>query len=311
MVLLVIGAKLIRFAIIQCVGNPSTYVEYLIIVINRMGNILASSSKFKMNVIYDKKDAQNCLNDAEKKDFYLEECYDNTSNLFARKNLTYSANNISYDEKPNINEYIKLSYSFLPSRLLNDLGEITIVSLMPTADGGMPHTRPNNIICYPNILQLFSSTTLIHELWHIHQRQYNSAWAKTFKNLGWEQWEESLPDYIENMRRYNPDTIDCPYWIFNKQWIPIPIFKDISHPKVNDVEIWFYNPYDNYHIKRIPMELLERFPNMPNSAYEHPRELTAYLLAEPDKYRNSIGFKQLIDSIGIISVSQNFKQTRS
>jgi hypothetical protein len=192
-----------------------------------------------------------------------------------------------------------------PIRLLNDLKHIKIVQLMPSADGGMPHTRPGNIICYPDISQLFSQTTLIHELWHIHQRNYKDLWFKTFKRLGWTMWEGKLPENLEKSRRYNPDTIDAPFWIFNEEWVPIPIFKDISRPNVADVEIWFYNVQKQYHIKRVPDEILSYFPGLPPSAYEHPREITAYLLSEPDKYKNSQGFKHLIESIGEISVVMN------
>jgi len=33
-------------------------------------------------------------------------------------------------------------------------------------------------------------------------------------------------------------------------------------------------------------------------AFEHPREITAYMLAEPDKFRHSPAFKDLIKAMG-------------
>jgi hypothetical protein len=108
-------------------------------------------------------------------------------------------------------------------------------------------------------------------------------------------------------RRYNPDTIDCPFWSFNDEWVPVPVFKDITRPNVADVEIWFYNIIKQYHITRVPNEIATYFPNLPPSAYEHPREITAYMLSEPEKYVASLGLKHLIESIGQISIMDSKK----
>lgn len=268
-----------------------------------MGNNITIPKTLSFTVYSNKSEAQALLDTAESQDFYLEECYDDKVNSIARKNLSYFANTISLRDTNYANTYLESTIEYLPSRLLNDLNNVKIVQLMPSADGGMPHTRPGNIICYPNISQLFSKTTLIHELWHIHQRNYKNEWFKTFKRLGWLSWSGELPEHLENARRYNPDTIDCPLWIFENEWIPIPIFKDIQKPNVSNVEIWFYNPIKQYHIKQIPSSLETYIPGLPLTAYEHPREITAYMLSEPDKYRETLGFKHLIESIGQNSIS--------
>lgn len=274
-----------------------------------MGNNISINHNLNFNVIKDKSYAQVLLDEAEREDFYLEECHDDKSNSLARKNLTYSANQISLRDHNYGVTYLDGTRDLLPIRLLNDLKEVKIIQLMPTADGGMPHTRPGGIICYPDISQLFSKTTLIHELWHIHQRTYKDLWFKTFKRMGWMMWDGKLPENLDKARRYNPDTLDCPFWIFEGEWIPIPIFKDISRPNVADVEIWFYNPVKQYHIKRVPESLQSYIPGLPPSAYEHPREITAYMLAEPDKYKQSLGFKHLVESIGEISIiTKNISQ---
>ena len=267
-----------------------------------MGNSASANNSLHFIVIANKNQAQALLDTAEKEDFYLEECHDNKANSLARRNLTYFANQVSIQDNNYAMAYLDAANLYLPIRLLNDLKEVKIVQLMPSADGGMPHTRPDNIICYPDISQLFSKTTLIHELWHIHQRAFKNEWFKTFKRLGWMMWDGNLPEQLESARRYNPDTLDCPLWIFDSQWIPVPIFKDITKPNVADIEIWFYNPEKQYHIKRVPSELLTYFPNLPPNAYEHPREMTAYMLSEPDKYRESQGFRHLIESIGQLSI---------
>jgi len=266
-----------------------------------MGNNTSTITNLQINIIYDKKAAQNLLNEAEQEDFYIEECHDDRANSLARKNLTYSANSMSIGEYKYARAHLEQSKALIPVRLLNDLKEVKIIQLMPTADGGMPHTRPGGIICYPDF-KLNSTTTLIHELWHVHQRLFKDLWFKTFNSLGWTMWKGELPEQLDKARRYNPDTIDCPFWIFDDQWIPLPIFKDISKPNVAEVEIWFYNPKLQYHIKRVPDVLLSYFPDLPPAAYEHPRELTAYMLSEPDKYKNMRGFKHLIESIGELSI---------
>ena len=267
-----------------------------------MGNSASANNSLHFIVIANKNQAQALLDTAEKEDFYLEECHDNKANSLARRNLTYFANQVSIQDNNYAMAYLDAANSYLPIRLLNDLKEVKIVQLMPSADGGMPHTRPDNIICYPDISQLFSKTTLIHELWHIHQRKFKDVWIKAFKRLGWTMWDGELPEQLEGARRYNPDTIDSPFWIFDGQWVPIPIFRDITHPKVNEVDIWFYNPVKRYHVKQVPNEISAYFPNLPPSAYEHPREITAYMLSEPNKYSNSQGFKHLIESIGQVSI---------
>ena len=270
-----------------------------------MGNNYSVNHSLSFYVCVDKNEAQMLLDNSERQDFYLEECHDDKANSLSRKNLTYRANSLGLRDASYATSYLDGMKDQLPIRLLNDLNKVTIIQLMPTADGGMPHTRPNNIICYPDISQLFSKTTLIHELWHIHQRNFKDMWFKTFKRLGWTMWDGKLPESLEKSRRYNPDTIDAPFWIFNEEWVPIPIFKDISRPNVADVEIWFYNVQKQYHIKRVPEEISSYFPGLPPTAYEHPREITAYMLSEPDKYRSSQGFKHLIESIGEISVMMN------
>jgi len=267
-----------------------------------MGNSSSNTINLQINIIYDKKAAQNLLNEAEREDFYIEECHDDKANSLARKNLTYYANSMSIGEYKYATAHLEQLKALVPLRLLNDLKEVKIIQLMPTADGGMPHTRPGSIICYPDFRQLISSTTLIHELWHVHQRIFKNLWFKTFNKMGWVEWKGNLPEQLEKARRYNPDTIDCPFWIFADEWIPLPIFKDISKPNVAEVEIWFYNPKLQYHIKRVPDILLSYFPDLPSAAYEHPRELTAYMLSEPDKYKNMRGFKHLIEEIGEISI---------
>ena len=264
-----------------------------------MGNTLQSHLNFV--IVEQKSDAQRLLNKAEQVDFYVEECNDDAANFKARQDLNYSANTVSANIAffKNALEAAKVQ---LPKRLLSDLGTIYLVQLMPSADGGMPHTRPGSIICYASETILYQTSTLIHELWHIHQRTFKKMWTDVFHRMEWSEWVDELPASLASNRRYNPDTIDSPIWIFRKRWVPIPIFKDPSQPKIQDVDIWFYDVILQYHIKNVPAEMMIAYPNLPASAYEHPRELTAYMLAEPKKYQDIPAFKELILLIGGTSI---------
>jgi hypothetical protein len=176
---------------------------------------------------------------------------------------------------------------------------------MPSADGGMPHTRPDHIICYPDITSTFSVHTLIHELWHVHQRLYPTEWGTIFSKMGWEPWNQPLPSQLDAARRLNPDTIDSPLWCYQKTWIPVPIFRDITQPKMTEVDIWFYHVSLKYHVKSVPKEMQKVYGDLPWSAYEHPRELAAYLLSDPDRYGQSVGFYELITLIGAMALPRD------
>lgn len=254
-----------------------------------MGN--QPSSPFSFQLITNKDEAHRILQQAEQRDFYIAECRDNRANSAARKSCVYAPNHVSVDEGQQYKNLLQASISQLPPRLRSDLQNIHIIPLMYSADGGMPHTRPYNMICVPNLTQLQSISTLKHELWHVHQRNFQPLWTTIFNKLGWTEYDGEIPMSFENNRRLNPDTIDCPYWIYQKKWIPVPIFKDISNPVLSQVEIWFYHATEHYHVKKVPSSLALEFPDLPQSAYEHPRELSAYLLAEPDKYRHTPAWK--------------------
>jgi hypothetical protein len=267
-----------------------------------MGNSSSKTLNLSFDLVTNKSESENRLTEAEKEDFYLEECFDHPSNAKAREKLSYRPNSFTVHDQQGASIYLESAKENLPKRLLMDLKTVYIIQLMPTADDGMPHTRPNNIICFPDISQLYSITTLKHELWHVHQRNYQDLWLSVFQSIGWKPWKGSLPERLEQNRRLNPDTIDHPNWVFHDTWVPIPIFRNITHPKVSDVDICFYHVFEKYHTKKLPPELSFYFSGLPSIAFEHPREITAYMLAEPDKYGHSKGFTDLLEQVGHLSL---------
>lgn len=255
-------------------------------------------------IITNKEEAQALLDSAEVMDRYREECFLNHTNAKARLDQGYRANRMSYRELKLFELIIENATPLLPRRLKEDLHEIRLVQLMPSADGGMPHTRPGNIICYPDLSRFLTISTLIHELWHIHQRIYDEEWNRIFEGIGWTIWKDGeLPTPLENHRRYNPDTLRAPFYVYDQTWVPVPLFKDISKPILTETTVWFYNIHTRRHSTSIPDDLLKAFPSVPPSAYEHPRELTAYVLSEPQKYADSPGFRKLFQLVGYVSIA--------
>jgi hypothetical protein len=131
---------------------------------------------------------------------------------------------------------------------------------------------------------------------------FRKYWIDIFSILGWTVWERKLPDRLENIRRYNPDTIDYPLWIFKDTWVTVPVFMDITHPVVNNVEIYFYNPHTEYYTRNVPEEMASYYKNINNIGLEHPREITAYMLSEPEKYKLSPAYNDLIKAMGYTAV---------
>lgn len=260
-----------------------------------------TTSSFSLQIEHDPDVAQRLLDDAEKKDFYVEEYREDPANALARKGALYRASAMTPREYKFFEVVVENARGKIPYRLQQELGQVHIVQLHPSAEGGMPHTRPEAVICYPDISTTFSVSTLLHELWHIHQRQYLGWWDQVFRRLGWEPWGGQLPLPLESQRRFNPDTLDCPLWCFRHTWVPIPIFQDVARPKVTEVSIWFYHVSLKYHVKTIPKEMEAEYYSLPQSAYEHPREMVAYLLSDPMRYSACPVMATLMEVTGLTS----------
>ena len=240
----------------------------------------------KLIQVDNKATAAQQLHHAETLDGYLEACTADPMNQLARRKKVYAPQTISRQEGMHLDAVLQQALPRLPPRLRMDLHHVFIIPLMPSAEGGMPHTRPlheprDGIIAVSHLDHLASTSTLIHELWHLHQRAYPDLWRTMFSTLGWTEWNGHLPAFLEANRRLNPDTIDAPLWIYDNTWVPVPVFRDISLPNLTEVDIWFYHVTEEYHLKQVPRTMAAFFSGLPPSAYEHPRELTAYLLAEP------------------------------
>ncbi len=266
-----------------------------------------SRSRLSFRVIRRVEEAQALLDSAEAQDFYWEECQEDPLNRLARP-AGYRAADMTDDEVRFFEVMLAGARDAIPSQL-EEVGEVRIVALASEsgkeeryaeggqkaesgqgggapsragryAEGGMPHTRPGSIIVYPDIWSTFQVSTLIHELWHIHQRLHAGWWRDVFRALEWEEWDGSLPVQLERARRINPDTVDAPLWVYQRTWVPVPVFRDVVRPVLGEVDLWFYHVALKYHVKVVPKEFAA-WDGLQMAAYEHPRELLAWALSDP------------------------------
>jgi len=156
------------------------------------------------------------------------------------------------------------------------------------AEGGMPHTRPTDIICIPinyNKDPEIFSRMIIHELVHIVQRWRYDGFLKFINNF----WDynlltrkqfESLPEGLLIRRRINPDTMSCPFLIWNGEWVPIVIFNEhMNGPKLSSSRVVWWNVNSKIGSDSPPLEWEQLFGENPHQP-EHPFELAAWHLSD-------------------------------
>lgn len=231
-----------------------------------------------IEIVFDCNKGNSILSFAENTDLFLNTCKSDSLNYISRLNQKYRSISINQYELYILRHYL---YNFIKS--LSDtffkfeLDKIYIIKLSDEVENGFPHTRALNVICYSNINHIINNGCLFHELIHIHQKNYPEYWNSILNNLKWKQYsDKQIPDNLNRLRRINPDTIHCPYWIFNNTWIPIPIYKNYNNPKINQVKIIFYNQHTHMTTENIPDEM--HVQNIPYMAYEHPYEMIAYIM---------------------------------
>lgn len=218
---------------------------------------------------------------AEQLDFYRASCADSRPNAASRRAHVYEAYAYSMDYQIVLRTTLTEAMKRLPRRLLTELGQVEIAVMYPSADGGMPHTRPASMICFPFSGVMPSADTIEHELWHVHQRQYPAVWADILARAwDFKPWSGTLPKKLEDARRYNPDTIATPFWIWRGTWVPIPVFKYPSSPELGTTVTWFYNVGTGVTSHDVPVDVAAFFGERQQAAVlEHPYETAAYMLS--------------------------------
>jgi hypothetical protein len=214
------------------------------------------------------------LRTAEKLDHYFETIENSPINRNARNSLFYGA--MSNTTQP---------------WLLNT----EIVTMHPTAEAGLPHTRPPNLICMPQYFpEERMSNTLAHELVHIDQRRRKYKWNAYFEREGWRQLSaDEIPERWLQRCRMNPDTIDDRFWAWQNRYVPLPLFEREDKPDLRQVVIQWWDRHTGIKQNQAPRSFQERYGSFPSQP-EHPRELAAVELskifqtpADLDSYLNS------------------------
>lgn len=197
---------------------------------------------------------------AESQDHYFEEIKNSPINKKARETLFYGA--MSNETKP-------------------WLLQTEIVTMHPTAEAGLPHTRPPNLICMPAYFpEERMAHTLAHELVHIDQRRRKYKWNAYFEREGWRQLStDEIPSRWLERSRMNPDTIDERFWAWQGRHVPLPLFEREDKPDLRQVVVQWWDRETGIKQNEAPRSFQERYGALPSQP-EHPRELAAVELAK-------------------------------
>lgn len=179
-----------------------------------------------------------------------------------------------------LNQLARSSHSY---SLMNSTGQSApynarILQLHPTADAGLPHTRPPNIICVPAYYPM-TNETLLHELLHLHQRNHTEEWEAKFLAQGWAPFSENyIPDRWRRRCRLNPDTLSHPFYSWDHQWVPLPMFEREDKPDLRQCIVRWWDQKSGSLTTEPPASFVSAFgKNHPQS--EHPREVSAVILS--------------------------------
>lgn len=203
--------------------------------------------------------AETLLKEAEAEDYFFDTVNQNDLNKKARDGCFY----VTADKKSK-------------PWLFNT----QIVTLHPTAEAGMPHTRPPNVICMPVYFpEQGLENTLKHEYIHLDQRNRKHLWQTAFENEGWTQIDEKeIPARWERRTRLNPDTVDQRFWAWNDKYVPLPLFERTDTPELRKVLVKWWDMEEGTLQPEPPRSFMQRYGESPNQP-EHPRELAAVELA--------------------------------
>jgi hypothetical protein len=172
-----------------------------------------------------------------------------------------------------------------------------VIWMDPSADGGLPHTRPPYYICLSFNFPVTSlRKTLLHERVHLSQRAHPKEWDKIFKEA-WEMkpWCSSLPDSIQSRRRMNPDLMMSSLYIWKDKYVVLALYKSETQPKLNEIDLVWWDAVSRTVFREPPPGWKEFFGTIPSG--EHPYEISAYLIESPDDSKAYDAIKSRLGSL--------------
>ena len=200
------------------------------------------------------------LLEAESEDHFFRRVREDPVNALARQHLSYAA----------------MRETTTPYLLNTE-----IVTMHPTAEAGLPHTRPPNLICVPIYYPESNMKTMLqHEFIHIDQRRRRYKWDIYFERSGWSPVnEDEVPERWLSRCRMNPDTIDQRFWAWKGRHVPLPLYERTDKPDLRHVIVQWWDRQTGIKQNEAPRSFLERYGTQPSQP-EHPRELAAVELAD-------------------------------
>jgi hypothetical protein len=206
------------------------------------------------------------LKKAESIDFFTTTCQIDQVNSLARKNCSYTP----WPEQTLASK----ATEYIPYDLRES---VKVVILNPSAEGGMPHTRPG-VICLPAYFpDSMLEETMKHELVHVDQRINREHWKLKLVKEGWvEESESSIPEHWLERCRMNPDTWSSRFWSWEDRYIALPVFQRTDVPSMKEFDIFWYDKQEERAIRKAPLDFVEQYGTVSPSAQEHPYELMAY-----------------------------------
>ena len=220
---------------------------------------------------------EDCLARAERLDGYRRACRTNAPNWAARDGQGYELSEISKRAELFLSE----SVNSIPI-----LQGMEFAILNSEADGGLPHTRPPNLICIPKhmckelpVSKQFR-TTILHEAVHVHQRQEPEMWERFCAKEGWIPIsKEIVPDEFRERCRINPDTILRPFWAWESYHVPLPLFSSHKVANLQNTNIQWLDIRTGTLHHGAPATFAEKYRQKFDQP-EHPYEIYAELFSE-------------------------------
>ncbi len=154
---------------------------------------------------------------------------------------------------------------------------------------GLPHTLDVTTIVIPSSLYekggIELNDVLKHEQVHLMQRNDIMSWKQFYDRFKWKiynkLWFEIPKDLFERIR-FNPDTSNERYGIWNQRYLFLSCYKDSTYPQIKESELIIYDLEDKRVLERgtFPPDYYDW---MKINQADHPHEIFAELMSEPSK----------------------------